>query len=521
MRKALSILCAVFVCGCSLAADVKLPPVLSSHMVLQQGIPVPIWGTAGPGDKITVKFRDQQKAAEADAKGHWMVKLDPLQLGDPASLTVSGTNTVTLDDVLVGEVWVGSGQSNMQMTVPSYEANDPGIKEIAAGTYPKLRLISAGGHGWTEATPENNHKFSALLFSFGVPLQKELNIPVGLMVGAVGGTPSGYWLSEEMYAADDACKAVVAKAAASYNLEAAQKKYEQDVAAWEKATADIKAKADPKADPKTLKFPRKPGAPLKPGEASGKIGNLYMAHIHPYLPFAIKGVLWDQGESGTALQSVDQCSLMGALIRGWRKEWGQGDFPFIYVQKPSGGGCAWDNADPVTNKGEAFAPLPDDKQAGGNNAYVENHIKIMQYPNTAMSISTDMGSGTHPTNKSGYGMRASRVALGMAYGKKVEYYGPLYQSNKVEDGKIRIAYSHVGQGLAPKHAEKLQGFAIAGEDKVFHWADAVIDGETVLVSSAKVPKPMAVRYAWASPARWANLFNKDGLPAIAFRTDSW
>ena len=491
-------------------AEVKLPAVISSHMVLQQGVPVPIWGTAAPGEKITVKFRDQTKTTEADAKGNWSVKLDPLKLGEPDSLTV---NTIKLDDVLVGEVWVGSGQSNMQMVVTNYSKNDPGLEKIAGESYPKLRLMTAGTKGWVESTPENNQKFSALLFSFGVPLQKELNVPLGLMVGAVGGTPSGYWLSEEAYAVDDACKDVVAKAAAKYNPEEAQKKYQADLEKFEKDATEAKAQNKP--------APRKPNPPHKPGEPAGKIGNLYERNIRPYIPFAMKGVLWDQGESGTAIQSLDQFTLMGALIRGWRKEWGQGDFPFIHVQKPSGGGCAWDPQDPVTNKADAFDKLPAEPGPGGNMNYSENHIKINQYPNTAMVISTDLGSGIHPANKSGYGARASRVALGMVYGKKIEYYGPLYQSNKIEGNKVRIAYTHVGQGLAPKHSEKIQGFAVAGEDKVFHWADAVIDGETVVVSSDKVPNPVAVRYAWAHPARWANLFNKDGLPAIAFRTDSW
>ena len=525
MRHSVWILCAVLFCGVSVHADVKLPAVISSHMVLQQGVPVPIWGTAAPGEKVTVTFRDQTKTTDADAQGKWSVKLDALTLGEPASMTIAGKNTIKLDDVLVGDVWVGSGQSNMQMNVSSYTKGDPELEKIAAATYPKLRLKSPNAQGWLEATPENNVKFSALLFSFGVPLQKDLNVPLGLMVGAVGGTPSGYWLSEEAYKADEPCKAMVAKAMETYKPEEAQKKYQADLAAWEKASAEAKAKADDllKADPKAKVpgAPRKPAPPLKPGDCQGKVGHLYEANIRPYMPFAMKGVVWDQGESGTAINNIDQYTMMGALIRGWRKEWGQGDFPFIYIQKPSGGGCAWDPADPITNKSEKFTPLPDDKQATSNNAYIENHIKIMTYPNTAMSISTDLGSGIHPTNKSGYGARASRVALGVAYGKKVEYYGPLYQSNKIEDAKIRVTFSHVGQGLAAKHAEKIQGFAVAGEDKVFHWADAVIDGDSVVVTSAKVAKPVAVRYAWSPRTPWANLFNKDGLPAIPFRTDSW
>jgi sialate O-acetylesterase len=493
-------------------AEVKVPPVISSHMVLQQGVPVPIWGTAAPGEKVTVKFRDQQKTAEADAQGKWIVKLDPLQLGDPASMTIAGTNTLTIEDVMVGEVWVGSGQSNMDMGVGSYTKGDEVLAKLAAETYPKIRLIRCGRTSWQEATPQNIQGFSAMLFSFGVPLQKELNVPVGLMVGAVGGTPSGRWLSEEMFNDDAACKEMVAKAKAAYSPEEAKKTYEEQLAQWEKDAAAAKQAGKKEA--------RKPRAPQAPGECEGKFGSLYQVHIQPFVPYAMRGVLWDQGESGTAVQGVDQYTVMGALIRGWRKAWGQGDFPFIQIQKPSGGGCAWNPEDPITCKAEKFAPLPE-KPAVGGSAYLENHLRINQYPNTYMAMAGDLGSGIHPTNKSGYGARASRVALAVAYGKKVEYYGPLYQSHKVEGGKVRVSFTHIGQGLAFKHGEKLQGFAVAGEDKVFHWADAAIDGETVVLNCDKVAAPAAVRYAWNERHPWANLFNKDGLPALPFRTDAW
>ena len=492
-------------------ADVKLPAVISSHMVLQREMAAPIWGTAKPDEKVTVTFRDQEKSAVADAQGKWMIKLDPLKAGGPDTLKITAANTITLDDVLVGEVWVGSGQSNMDMGVGSYTKGDEVLDRMAAQSYPKLRLIRSGNPGWLEANPKNNMSTSAMLFSFGVPLQKELDVPVGLMVGAVGGTPSGYWLSEAAYEADEACKAVVAKAAATYSPEKVQAKYEQDLAAWEKAVA--KAKEEGK------RAPRKPDLPQKPGECRGKLGNLYERLIRPFMPFGIRGVLWDQGESGTAINGVDQFTLMGALIRGWRKEWGQGDFPFIHIQKPSGGGCAWDPADPVTCKAEKFSVLP--KAVPSDGVYRETHIRINQYPNTAMAISSDLGPGIHPVNKSGYGVRAARVALGMVYGRKVEYYGPVYQSHKAEGDKVRVSFTHVGQGLALRNGDKLQGFAVAGEDKKFHWADAVIDGDTVVLSCPDVPKPAAVRYALANSHPWANLFNKDGLPALPFRTDCW
>jgi sialate O-acetylesterase len=482
-------------------------------MVLQRNMPVPVWGTAAAGEKVTVTFRDQKKTAEADAQGNWQVKLDPLKIGEPATLTIAGTNTLTLDDVLVGEVWVGSGQSNMDMGVGSYVKNDEVLAKLAEGTYPKLRLIRCGRTAWQEATPQTIPGFSALLFSFGVPLQKELDVPVGLMVGAVGGTPSGRWLSPGMFAADAACQEAVARAKAAYNAEAEQAKYKEALAGWEKA--DAEAKKDGK------KPPAKPRLPQAPGDCAGGMGSLYKVHVEPFVPFAIRGVLWDQGESGTAVAGVDQVTIMGALIRGWRKAWGQGDFPFIHVQKPSGGGCAWDPEDPVTARAEKFAALTAENTIAVNNGYRENHIRIMQVPGAPMAIASDLGPGIHPTNKSGYGARACRVALGVAYGKPVEVLGPVYASHAVEGGKVRVRFTHVGQGLAYKHGEKLQGFAVAGEDKAFHWAEAAVDGDAVVLTCDKVAKPVAVRYAWAASYPWANLFNKDGLPAVPFRTDAW
>jgi sialate O-acetylesterase len=207
---------AALACGSNRAvADVKLPPVLSSHMVLQREVPVSIWGTAAPDEKVTVKFRDQEKTATAGKDGKWVVKLDALKAGGPDKLTVSGKNAITLEEVLVGDVWVGSGQSNMQGSVSGYAKGDKVLAELAEKTYPKMRLSKSGGK-WQEATPQNINNFSAIAFAFGVALQKELDVPIGLMVGAVGGTPSGYWLSEQAYRSDDACMAVVKEAFAKY-----------------------------------------------------------------------------------------------------------------------------------------------------------------------------------------------------------------------------------------------------------------------------------------------------------------
>jgi sialate O-acetylesterase len=483
-------------------AEVKLPPVLSSHMVLQRGVKVPIWGTAASGETVTVKFRDQEKSTTADAQGKWKVSLDSLQAGGPDVLTVTGSNTLTLEDVLVGEVWLGSGQSNMYGGADQYVMNDEVLTNmVAAGPYPKLRLIrldSSAWTGWKEATPENLMTFSALLFSFGCPLQKDLNVPVGLLVGAVAGKPSGFFLSQEAFNSDPACQDLV--------------------------------NSDPTGVVGTTWY--------------GVIGELYETIIRPGIPYAIRGVLWDQGESGTGIKGIDQYTVMGALIKGWRKDWGQpptphsagsgqadsglpGDFPFIYVQKWSGGGCAWDNTDPVTSKGESLLPLPSVYPDYPKLGFID-YLKIRNYTNTFMSTSSDLGSGMHPVNKSGYGARAARVALGGVYGKDVEIYGPVYNSQKIVGDKVIISFDHLGLGLAFKTNElvdKLQGFRISGDAETYNynrprfvWADAVIEGDTVVVSSALVPNPVAVRWAWLDDRRWANLFNLDGLPALPFST---
>ncbi|GEP41850.1 hypothetical protein [Brevifollis gellanilyticus] len=508
----------------SLSAEVKLSKVFTPHMVLQRDMPVPVWGTAAPGEKVEVAFAGQTKSATADDKGAWRVKLDALKASaEPRVLSIGSQK---IDDVLVGDVWIGSGQSNMDMVVSSYVANDPVLAEAAKQSYPKLRLMRKEGNAtWEQSTPETNPKFSALLFSFGFALQKEIDVPVGLMVGAVGGTPSGFWLSEEMYRSDAASAEAVKKFAPTYNydelvakLAVAKAAYEVELAKWK-----VAAEAAKKEGKEVPRGPRPPQGVGKPGETnSGKVGQLFEAYIRPYVGYGIKGVLWDQGESRTNIVGVDQVTLMGALIGGWRKAWGQGEFPWIYVQKPSGGGCAFDYTQPMNSRAEKFAPLPATIPNHPDREY--SHVafeQIMKYPNTHMAISSDLGNGIHPPNKSGYGARAVQVALAVAYEKGNEYLGPQLASHSVSGGKITLKFKHTGKGLAFKNGDKLQGFSIAGADQKFVWADAVIEGDTVVVSSKDVPQAAAVRYAWSNAFQWANLFNQDGLPAQPFRTDVW
>lgn len=497
------------------AGEVKVDKMFSDHMVLQREMPVAIWGTADAGEKVTVAFAGQTKQAVADKDGKWKLRLAAMKVSDKGREFVVksslrgpqgkqsevGNGKLTMKDVLVGEVWVGSGQSNMAGGTGGYARRDEVLAAmVKAGPYPQLRLYRGG---WKESTAANINGFSAIMFSFGQPLQKELDVPVGLIVGAVGGTPSGRWLSPEMLAADAACQALLKKSGAADS----QKKYKEALAKWEEA---VKAAKAAKKRP-----PRKPRGPFRAGD-------LYARFIKPVVPYTMRGVLWDQGESGTKVPGVDQFTLMGALIKGWRKAWGEGDFPFLYIQKPSGGGCAWDpkGDNPVTRMANAFAAQPAKVNGAGDGAYRELHIRIMQHPKTAMVSASDLGSGIHPSNKSGYGRRACRVALGFVYGRDVAIYGPVYKSHEVVGNTVLVSFKHVGNwGLAVRGGEKLQGFEIAGADGVYQWADAnICIGNTVILTSAKVAKPVNVRYGWGRNHPWANLFNKDGLPALTFRT---
>ena len=500
-------------------AKVELPDVFSSHMVLQCGMPVPIWGKANRREKITVQFRDQTKSTVADAAGHWSLKLDPLEAGGPDILTVTGADIVTFEDVLVGEVWLGSGQSNMNH-FPSlcfkdadelHQPRDTKLEQDVAQTWPQVRLLRRPPRpqSWELATPETTLKFSALLLEFGIQLQAELKVPVGLIVGAEGGTTSGVWIPRDAFDKDEAVqKAVLAD---SPKLEAKRLKAQAELAKWKQTPAATNPAAVPPVR-----------VPIRPAELAA-IGQNYRRFVVPNRPFAIRGVLWDQGESDTGIEGVDQYTLMGALIAGWRKDWGQGDFPWIYIQKPSGWGCALNPKDPVTARAVPFAPLPAQipttKWHDGRRRVMYDRIR--EYPNTAMACVSDLGVGLHPLDKSAYAARAVRAALALAYHQPIEIYGPSFRSMDLEDGKARIHYAHVDKGLAVPAGKPLQGFTIAGEDKVWHWADAKLDGETVLVSSPKVAKPVAVRYAWAERIPWATLFSQNGLPALPFRTDDW
>ena len=484
-------------------AEPTLDPMFGDHMVLQRGMLVPIWGTADPGQKVTVSFRDQKKETTADQEGKWKVKLDPLKVGAPGKLTVAGKTPRVLSDVQVGDVWLGSGQSNMSWRVGKFVAGDEALAAmVKAGPYPNLRLYKGD---WKIAAPEDIGNFSALMFSFGLPLQKELDVPVGLIVGAVSGTASGRWLSPEMLLDDPSLKKTLESNEPGKTFLKEIKAHPKTLAKWEEAAKQAAADGKP--------VPEKPALP-------SHLGDLYAQFIEPVVPYAIRGVVWDQGESGMGIKGVDhQFPVMHALIQGWRKAWGQGDFPFLCVQKPSGGGCAWDaQGNPLTRMASKFVPQPTEPNDPRNGNWRCNQIQLIDLPKTAFVITSDLGSGIHPPDKSSYGRRACNIALSYVYAGNSPIYGPRYDSHVVEGKQIRVRFKHVGKGLVMRHSDKLQGFEIAGKDHPWHWAEAKIEGDTVVVSSQEVPHPVHIRYKSHNSCPWANLFNKDRWPAFAFNT---
>ena len=501
------------------AAPPQPVSLFSDHMVLQRNADVPVWGTADAGAEVTVSFAGQTATAKVDDDGHWKVGLKPLKASaEPQSMAISADGkTVTIANVLVGDVWIGSGQSNMAGRAASYAKNDETLAALVKqGSFPQIRLMEGGPKPvWRETTAETMPRASALLFPFGERLQRELDVPIGLILGAVGGTPSGYWIPSETFASSEKCKASVAEFSQTYDPARGQKLYEAKLAAWEKAVVAAKAAG---------KKPRgrKPAPPVGPGGSlrGGKIGGLFDRYIRSAAGYRIKGVLWDQGEARSGVQGVDQYVMMSELIRGWRDLWGQGDFPFLFVQKPSGGGNAFSNDNPITRNGEKFSALPQAANlAAMSGAQRFLYVRLMRdSPNAFMVPASDLGANIHPSNKWGYGNRAAEVALSEVYKDGTQAYGPMYRSHKIDGNKVIVRFDQIGKGLTVAHSDTLQGFALAGKDGTWAWAEAKIDGDTVVVWSAKVPAPVRVRYAFAAKRQWANLFNKDGLPATVFST---
>lgn len=487
----------------SLYADVTLPAVIGDRMVLQRDMHVPIWGRAEPGEDVTVAAGAASAAAKAGADGRWMVRLAPMPAGGPIDITVKGKNEIVLRDVLVGDVWVCSGQSNMQWTVG---ASANAAEEVAKAVHAGIRLFSVPRvvalepladvkAAWAVLSPETVRDFSAVGYFFGRDLHAALGVPVGLIHTSWGGTPAESWTTRATLDAYPEYRPLLEhwnKRVAEYP-EAVQR-HENAAAAWEEAAA--KAKAEGKDAPARPRPPGNPHAdPWYPG-------GLWNGMIAPLVPFAIQGAIWYQGESN-ADRAYQYRQLFPAMIRDWRQMWGQGDFSFFFVQLAN------------------FRAVNDAPVESDWAELREAQLMTLALPKTGMAVAIDIGEAgdIHPRNKQDVGRRLALAAQAVAHGKDVVYSGPIFDYMKVEGGAIRLFFAHTGGGLACK-GEALKGFAIAGADRKFQWADARIDGATVVVSAQGVADPVAVRYAWSiNPV--CNLYNEEGLPASPFRTDSW
>jgi len=490
-------------------ADVTLPSLFADHMVVQRDRAVPIRGWAEPGEKVTATLGDQSHSVTADAQGHWRLNLEPLSAGGPHELVVRGNNTLRIADVLVGEVWLCSGQSNMAFKVSAalnFEseaaaADHPGIRmfTVERQASPEPRRECQGS--WAVCSPGTVGEFSATAYFFGRALHESLGVPVGLVNSSWGGTAVEAWTSRP---AQDALPELAPilepwdRDVATYDPAAAKKKHEAALTRWREASAKAKEAGD--------KAPRRPAAPTDPAVSQNRPANLYNGMIAPLVPYALRGAIWYQGERN----SKDQLSYLyrfqlPALIGNWRDVWNQGDFPFLFVQLPD---YTKPQVKPVETTGWVMVR--------------EAMLKTLATPNTGMAVTlgTGMADNIHPKNKQEVGRRLAQWALGTTYKKDLVYSGPLYRSMSVDNGKLVLEFDHLGGGLMSQGGGPLVGFAIAGKNKEFVSAEAKIEGNRVVVSSPEVSEPAAVRYAWASNPKF-NLYNKAGLPASPFRTDEW
>jgi len=628
----------------SLLADPILPGLFSDHMVLQQGREIPVWGWADPGEEITVSLNGASQSTEAGSDGRWRLDLPSQKAGGPFVLTVQGKKTITLKDVMVGEVWLLSGQSNMTFALSGAAS---AATAIPAANYPEIRLFTVpeqrtltplrnAAANWRICTPDSARDFTAVGYFFGLKLYQRLGVPIGLIHSGWPGTVAEDWTSPEalrgvpelepilQHWADASPEAKqLAAHPADFDLEFDDFQFIRSGAAatlvpfsdfnnglpgnslhglwtynWDEAPntkfeltkpgrggagyaarvfgqlnysdtsllhatfsadgtpADMSAYAglrfyyrgsgyfhyrslqptiydfdDYVSQPlhasqdwqqATIWFKdlRQAGwgvpHPLTAGALSGfdletlqapidvatAPSSLYNGMIAPLIPYAIRGAAWYQGESN-APRAYEYRTLLPALIRGWRQAWGEGDFPFLIVQLPNFG------ARQAKPGEDVWAELR------------EAQLMALRLPDTGLAVTIDLGSAVnlHPPRKAEVGRRLALWALGTTYHKDIVYSGPLYDSMQVEGNQIKVRFTHLGGGLEA-HGASLRGFAIAGADHVFHWADARIDGDTVVVSSAEVPSPVAVRYAWAGNPD-CNLYNKARLPASPFRTDDW
>jgi sialate O-acetylesterase len=479
----------------SAQASITLPAIFSDHMVLQSGKPVPVWGTADANAEITVAIAGQKKTAKADANGKWSVKLDALAVtAEPQTLTIGDK---TINDVLIGEVWLGSGQSNMGLQVQGaddYEAskaaaNAPLIRVFTESSPSASTAQTVGKGAWVLCSPETVGRFSATLYFFGRNLYNEFKQPLGLINSSVGGTPIESWISPEAQHASAELKPffeALKQEKATFDEAKVKAAYERQVKKWAEEAKKAKAEGKP--------APRKPRDPIETRQRKGDVGGLFNGKISPLIPYAIRGAIWYQGEANTnGPKPPFYQAQLTLLAKDWRTRWND-EFPFAWVQLPN-----------FTREGEGW-PIVREQMLNA----------LSTIPNSGMAITLDIGMprNIHPTNKQEVGRRLAQWALGEVYHKDVpDTSGPLIDKATVKNGAYVLTFTHA-KGLTAK--DELAEFEIAGADGQWQKADAKIEGETVIVSSKAVPEPKQVRYAWKDNPT-ATLFNGAGIPASPFR----
>jgi sialate O-acetylesterase len=499
-----------------LLAELKVPHFFSDHMILQRGRAAAIWGRADAGAEVTISFKGKSATAKAAADGKWRAQMETGTAdAKGAVLTISaGVDKIEIQDVLVGEVWFASGQSNMFYTMnrsPEYA----GL--IAESNHPALRMFNAPlvtaesnqediEGTWKAATPQTVADYSAVAFFFARKLHLELGVPVGVIKSAWGGKPVETFTSREALNTLPGTKALVdamLKEESTYDQAKADAAYATKLEQWK--TTMAAAKGGTEVNRKRL--PKKPDAPKRPLLTEGRPGVLYAAMIHPFVGYTMRGAIWYQGEGNAKPGAVPYDQTLPLMINDWRTRWSD-TFSFYYVQLAS-------------YRAPSTAPGTPDAWA-----LCQDRMRrvLATTPKTGMAVTNDVGEANdiHPKNKQDPGERLARWALAKDYGKQLIYSGPLFKSSEVKDGTIRVIFDQAGEGLKSRDGSALKRFEIAGADKKWQWAEAKIDGkDAVIVSSAEVKHPVAVRYAWASNPEGANLVNSEGLPASVFRTDDW
>jgi len=492
-------------------ADVSLNNMFGDHMVLQQGIKNKVWGKADPGEAVTVTLGSQSHSATAGADGMWHVFLDPVQeYGGPHTLTVKGKNTITFSDVLIGEVWVCAGQSNMQWSINN--TNDADL-EKAAAKFPNIRLISVPQVGtqepqwnfngkWAACTPDTVGSFSAVGYLFGRQLHQTLGVPVGLINNAWGGSAAEAWVQRDKLAANEKLKPLVERwVKMEADLPAAKADYDKKMAEWKLEAEKAKAEGKP--------APKQPGNPESQMTGNSRPGNIHCGVLKPSIGYGIKGAIWYQGESNAG-RAYQYRELFPFMIKSWREEWGVGDFPFYWVQL-------------ADFKGEK----PEPAESDWAELREAQTMTMKALPNTGEAVIIDIGEGKdiHPKNKQDVAKRLARWALAETYKQPgIVARSPLYKSMEKQGSKLVLSFENVASNAGswrPFDVMEPRGFTIAGADKKFVAAKATIlpDGR-IEVESTTVAEPVAVRYAWAdNPV--CNMYSSSGLPLTPFRTDDF